>query len=101
MTSHSSDPTADRLTIREKVIALAARRGVDARTLKDADVIPDSGALDSMAILELIMWFETTFDLTIEQSELTVENFGSIDAIANYLQRAGSAATGDGPDIES
>jgi D-alanine--poly(phosphoribitol) ligase subunit 2 len=88
MTPSSSDQSDAKRAIREKVITLAARRGVDARTLTDSEMIPESGALDSAAILELIMWFEMTFDLTIPQSHLTVENFGTVDAIASYLQRA-------------
>ena len=87
MTRRSSDLTEAKRAIREKVINLAARRNVDARTLKDADMIPESGALDSVAILELIMWFEMTFDLTIAQSDLTLDNFGTVDAMASYLQR--------------
>jgi len=75
-------------TIREKVIALAARRNVDARTLKDGDVILESGTLDSVSMLELIMWIEMAFDLSIGQTDLTIENLGTIDAIAAYLQRA-------------
>jgi acyl carrier protein len=92
MTLRSSDPAEIKRTIREKVIALAARRGVDAHALKDGEVIPEAGVLDSVAILELIMWIEMTFDLAIAQSDLTLENFGSIDAIAGYLQRTGSTA---------
>lgn len=88
MTSRVSDLIDAKRAIREKVIALAARRGADARTMTDTDVIPELGVLDSVAILELIMWFEMTFDLTIPQSDLTVENFGTIDSIASYLQSA-------------
>jgi D-alanine--poly(phosphoribitol) ligase subunit 2 len=87
MTTRSSDLTDARRAIRERVVSLAARRGVDARTLTDSEMIPESGALDSAAILELIMWFEMTFDLTIAQSDLTVENFGTINAMVEYLQR--------------
>ena len=83
----TSDVTEAKRAIREKVVKLASRRGVDASSLKDADVIPESGVLDSVAILELIMWLEGTFDITIAQSDLTVENFGTIDAISSYLQR--------------
>lgn len=75
-------------TIREKVIALAARRHVDARALNDGDVILESGALDSVSMLELIMWLEMAFDVSIGQTDLTIENLGTIDAIAAYLQRA-------------
>ena len=88
MTLGLSDLAEVTRTIRERVIALAERRGVDARTLKNGDVMLESGALDSVAILELMMWLEMTFDLTIAQSELTVDNFGTIDAIAGYLERA-------------
>jgi D-alanine--poly(phosphoribitol) ligase subunit 2 len=76
-----------RRTIREKVIELAGRRGVDASNLQDTELIPESGALDSVGILELITWFEMTFDVTIAQNDLTVENFGTIEAMASYLQR--------------
>jgi acyl carrier protein len=73
--------------IREKVITLAARRGVDATSLADTDVIPETGALDSVAIIELIVWIESTFGRTIEQSELTLENFGTVNAMVGYLER--------------
>jgi len=90
MTPSVANLTDAKRTIREKVIALAARRNVDARALKDGDVILESGALDSVSMLELIMWIEMTFDLSIGQSDLTIENLGTIDAIAAYLHRARS-----------
>ena len=88
MTSGFSDLSEAKRTIRDRIIALAAKRGVDACTLKDEDVLLESGTLDSVALLELMMWIEMTFDLTIAQSDLTVDNFGTIDAVATYLQRA-------------
>jgi D-alanine--poly(phosphoribitol) ligase subunit 2 len=87
VTQSSSDLSDARRPIREKVIDLARRRGVDAANLQDTELIPESGALDSVAILELITWFEMTFNLTIPQADLTLENFGTIDAMATYLQR--------------
>jgi D-alanine--poly(phosphoribitol) ligase subunit 2 len=87
VTPSSADSSDARRTIREKVIELARRRGVDAANLQDTELIPDSGALDSVAILELITWFEMTFGVTIAQADLTVENFGTIDAMAGYLER--------------
>jgi D-alanine--poly(phosphoribitol) ligase subunit 2 len=88
VTQSSSDLSDARQAIREKVIALARRRGLDATNLRDTELIPESGALDSVAILELITWFEMTFNLTIPQADLTVENFGTIDAMAGYLRRS-------------
>jgi acyl carrier protein len=72
--------------IRQQVIKLAARRGVDATGLGDSDVLPETGVLDSVAIMELIIWFESTFDRSVDQSELTLENFGSVDAMVSYLE---------------
>jgi acyl carrier protein len=87
LTRSLSELSDARRAIREKVIQLAKQRGVDAANLQDNELIPESGALDSVGVLELITWFEMTFDVTIPQSELTIENFGTIDAMAGYLQR--------------
>ena len=88
MTVPFADAASTRSAIREKVVAIAEKSGIDAHSLRDDEVIPESGALDSVGILELIVWLEMTFDRTIDQSELTVANFGTVDAIAAYLQRA-------------
>ena len=74
--------------IRQQVIKLAARRGVDASGVGDADVLPETGVLDSVGIMELIIWFESTFHRTVGQSELTLENFGSVDAMVFYLEHS-------------
>jgi acyl carrier protein len=74
--------------IREKTLALAKRRGVDAPLLGNADNVFESGLLDSADAIELVVWLETTFGLTIPQSDLTVDTLGSIDAMAAYLRRA-------------
>ncbi|MEP7310601.1 MAG: acyl carrier protein [Acidobacteriota bacterium] len=87
MTRNVFDRTEVTRAIREKIIALAARRSIDACALNDGDAIVESGALDSVAFFDLIMWIEVTFDLTIQQSDLTIENLGTVDAIAVYLQR--------------
>jgi acyl carrier protein len=87
VTESLPDLTETKRAIREKVVQLARRRGVDATNVKDSELIPESGALDSVGILELIIWAEMTFGVTIPQSDLTVENVGTIDAMATYLQR--------------
>ena len=83
--------TTDRATaareIHDKVLELARARGIRARDLADDEVIPDTGLLDSAGIMELIVWFETRFDLEIDQSDLTIENFGTVNAMAGYLAR--------------
>jgi acyl carrier protein len=73
--------------IREKVLALARARGVRATALRDDEVIPETGLLDSAAIMELIVWYEDRFGLSIDQDDLTIENFGTVNAMADYLSR--------------
>ena len=74
--------------IRGKVIEIAKTLGRDGRSLKDSDVIPETGLLDSAGIMELIMWYESKWDLSIAQEDLTIENFGTIDAMAAYLRQS-------------
>jgi len=78
--------------IHAKVIEIARSLGRDARGLKNNQEIPASGFIDSAGIMELIMWFEGEYGLAIPQEELTLDNFGTIDAMAGYLQKSGSAA---------
>jgi acyl carrier protein len=37
--------------------------------------------------MELVMWFEMENGLSIEQDQITMENFGTIDAMASYIER--------------
>ena len=83
----SLDREAVKAAIRAKVIALAQVLDIDARGLSDADIIPAKGFLDSTAILELVVWYEQTYDFPLKQEEINIDNLGSIDAMANYLMR--------------
>ncbi|HEY1754501.1 MAG TPA: acyl carrier protein [Bryobacteraceae bacterium] len=78
--------------IRAKVIDLAKQLGNDARKIKDDDVIPSTGFLDSAALMELVIWLETESGLAIDEDQITIENFGTIDAMANYVERHSGAA---------
>jgi len=79
---------AARRDIRAKVIELARRLGARNADIKDDEVIPETGLLDSAAIMELVVWFEMRFDVTIDQGDLTIDNFGTINAMVDYLTRA-------------
>lgn len=71
--------------VRAKVLELASRARAKTSTLRDDEVIPETGLLDSAAIMELIVWLETRFDVEIDQGDLTIENFGTVNAIVDYL----------------
>ena len=85
MTTHTLDLAAARQEIRAKVVELASRTAVRTPTLHDDDVIPETGLLDSAAIMELIVWLEQRFGLEIDQGDLTIENFGTVNAIVSYI----------------
>lgn len=76
--------------IKRKVIELADLMGSDASDLQADEIIPATGLIDSAGLLELVAWFEQTYDLAIPAAELTIDNLGSINAMADYLfQRKG------------
>jgi acyl carrier protein len=74
-----------RSAIRAKVIDLARTLNIDASTIDDADIIPATGFLDSTAILELVVWYETTYGLALKQEEINIDNLGSINAMTEFL----------------
>jgi hypothetical protein len=68
-----------------KVKELSRPLGRDASALKGSDIIPMAGVLDSAALMELMVWYEAEFGLSIPQADFTLENFGSADQMANYV----------------
>lgn len=73
--------------IRSKILELARELGRDVQDVRDDEEIPSVGLLDSAALMELVVWFESTYNLSIDQSEITMENLGTINAMALYWQR--------------
>ena len=72
--------------IRSQVQKLAKALGSPVRDVGDDEALPSSGLLDSASILELILWVETEFDLDIEQDDLSMDNFGTIRKMAEYIE---------------
>ena len=81
------DREAVKAAIRAKIVALARTLEMDASDIGDDDIVPASGYLDSAAILELVVWYETTYRLTLKQEEINIDNLGSINAMADFLLR--------------
>ncbi|HEY0874550.1 MAG TPA: phosphopantetheine-binding protein [Vicinamibacterales bacterium] len=76
--------TAD--AIRTKVQDLARQLGRQPRPIRDDEIIPETGLLDSASILELVMWLETEYDIEIDQADFNLENLGSVERIVRYLE---------------
>jgi len=47
----------------------------------------DGGFIDSIQILELALFIEETFGVTLVAEDMQVENFASIDAIVVYVSQ--------------
>jgi acyl carrier protein len=73
--------------IRAKVQELAANMGMDASAMTDDEIIPATGLLDSSGILELVVWYEQQYDMPLEQDEINIDNLGSVDAMAAFVQQ--------------
>ena len=55
--------------------------------LGDADQLLDLGIVDSLGFVELVEEVQTRYGVTVADTEITEENFGSIDAIARFVER--------------
>ena len=79
------DRPSVKAAIRTKVIDLARALGMDASEVGDDDVIPATGLLDSASILELVVWYEQTYEFPLKQDEINIDNLGSINAMTEFL----------------
>jgi acyl carrier protein len=57
------------------------------KSLEDRTSLLDHGIIDSTGVLEVIMFIETTFGVTVEDSEMLPENLDSIERIAAFVAR--------------
>ena len=47
----------------------------------------EEGIIDSTGVLELVMFVEETFSITVEDEEIVPENFDSVGQLATYVHR--------------
>jgi acyl carrier protein len=52
--------------------------------LSDEDDLLASGIIDSMGVTEVIAFLEDGFGLTVDDADITEENFGTVLAITTY-----------------
>jgi acyl carrier protein len=55
--------------------------------LEDSDDFLKLGIIDSLGFVELVEEVQSRFGLAIADVEITEENFGSIDAIAGFVEQ--------------
>ncbi len=60
--------------------------------LKDQDDFLTLGIVDSLGFVELVEEVQSRYSVTVDDVDITEENFGSIDAIVGYVERKRSPA---------
>lgn len=58
----------------------------------DQDSFLTTGVIDSTGMVELIMFVEDTFSISIKDDELLPENLDSLDNLCSFIERKATAA---------
>ena len=58
----------------------------DLLPLKNDTPLVESGVLDSLALLSLLVFLENEFNISVDDYEVVPENFNTIDAICAYVR---------------
>jgi acyl carrier protein len=56
-------------------------------TLQDQTSLLEHGIIDSTGVLEVIVFLESTFGISVDDSELLPENLDSIERIAAFVEK--------------
>jgi acyl carrier protein len=54
--------------------------------LQDNTSFLEEGIVDSTGVLELVMFIEETFNITVEDDEIVPENFDSVQQLTRYTR---------------
>ncbi len=56
------------------------------RSLEDDEPLFDSGIIDSLGLMKLLAFIEKKFNISIEMSEIMIENFNTLNGIMETLE---------------
>ncbi|MNJ70713.1 acyl carrier protein [Paenibacillus bouchesdurhonensis] len=59
---------------------------VNLEQLEENDSLVDRGIVDSTGIISIVSFIEDTYEFQIKDHEITIENFGSIHSIVQFVQ---------------
>ena len=80
----------DQIQIKEQVRQYILKEflpGESPANLKNDTPLRTSGVLDSMATLQLVKFVEENFGVEVEAHEAGVENFDSLNSIADFVMQ--------------
>jgi acyl carrier protein len=75
------------ISIKDQVRAFIEQRFpvARARAVADTDPLLASGLLDSLSVLDVVAYVETTFGIGVTDEDLTPDNFESIERMAAFV----------------
>ncbi len=62
------------------------------RGLEDDEPLFDSGIIDSLGLMKLLAFIEKKFNISIEMSEIMIENFNTLNGIMETLKTTANAS---------
>lgn len=87
--------TDDRDTIIQNLVALFADRFHVEVPSADTDLL-ESGILDSLQLVELLVEIEVRFDRRIDIEEIELDDLRTLQGLASLIVRRGESADSDG-----
>lgn len=74
--------------MRERIreFLLKNRASQEAVELSDEDSLLEQGVVDSVTMVDLIAFLESTFGIRVADDDMTPENFDSVSAIVTYTE---------------
>ena len=72
--------------IRTYIDCLIKKTNRNQVSYSDNDIIQEIGLLDSGSIIQLIIWIESYYGISINEDEFTIGNLGSINLIAKFIK---------------
>jgi len=79
-------------TVNDVIITFIKENFITGRSQKEIspeESLIDSGIIDSTGILELVMFLEEKYSITIEDEELIPENLDTVKNLVAFLERKG------------
>lgn len=58
-----------------------------AEVITDDDDFFAKGFVNSLFAMQLVMWVEKEFDIAVEDQDLDIQNFNTVNAVAGFVER--------------
>lgn len=68
--------------------------GKNVPNLGSDESLLETGTIDSMGVLQLVAFLESTYGIKVEDDDLMPENFDTIAAITSFVERRQAGARG-------